>query len=268
MITFPLYQIDAFTDRLFAGNPAAVVPLENWLDDALMQRIAQENNLSETAFLVPEPDGSEADFHLRWLTPTVEVPLCGHATLASAWVLFNELDWPGDTVRFRSLSGLLGVRRRTDDWLELDFPRLTILETDTPALLSLALPEAPGRCYQVPNDTNYMVVLETASQVKQARPDLQALKQLGNQGVIITAPGDDCDFVSRYFAPGAGIEEDPVTGSIHAALMPYWADVFQRHELLAHQLSERGGVLDCSLQGDRVHIAGQGCFYMSGTIRI
>ncbi len=268
MTTLPLYQIDAFADRVFAGNPAAVVPLESWLEDSLMQRIAQENNLSETAFLVPEPDDAEADFHLRWFTPTIEVPLCGHATLASAWVLFNELDWPGDTVHFRSRSGLLGVRKRADDWLELDFPKLAIRETDTPVLLGQALPEAPGRCYQVPNDTNYLVVLATESQVRQAQPDMQALRQLGNQGVIVTAPGDDCDFVSRYFAPGAGIDEDPVTGSIHAALTPYWAGILQRPELMARQLSERGGVLACSLHGERVRIAGQGCFYLSGTIRI
>lgn len=268
MTTLPLYQIDAFTDRVFTGNPAAVVPLNTWLEDALMQRIAQENNLSETAFLVREPEGSEADFHLRWFTPTVEVPLCGHATLASAWVLFHQRDWPGDTVHFRSRSGVLGVRRRNDGWLELDFPSLAIRETDTPPLLSQALPGAPARCFQVPNDTNYLVVLASESEVRQARPDLTLLSQLGNQGVILTARGDDCDFVSRYFAPGAGIDEDPVTGSIHAALTPYWADVLQRDALMAKQVSERGGVLACRLTGDRVRIAGQACFYMSGTIRI
>lgn len=268
MTTLPIYQIDAFADQVFAGNPAAVIPMDNWLDDALMQHIAQENNLSETAFLVPEPEGSEADFHIRWFTPTVEVPLCGHATLASAWVLFHQLEWPDEIVRFRSRSGLLSVRKRPDGWLQLDFPRLAITAAATPALLSEALPDAPDRCYHVTDDTNYLVVLDTEAQVRTAQPDMQALKRLGNQGVIVTAPGTDCDFVSRYFAPGSGIEEDPVTGSIHAALTPYWAGVFQRDELIAHQLSERGGVLACSLQGDRVRIAGQGVFYMSGHIQV
>lgn len=263
----PLYQIDAFTNRVFGGNPAAVMPLDTWLDDATLQALASENHLSETAFFVPTPD-ADTDFHIRWFTPTTEVPLCGHATLASAWVLFNQLGWPGDAIRFQSRSGPLGVRRGEADWLVLDFPNLACEERDTPDAIHRALPNMPATAYYVPNDTNYLVILAHEQAVRAARPDLAALKSLGNQGLILTAPGDDCDFVSRYFAPGAGIDEDPVTGSIHSVLVPYWAKRLGRNRLEARQVSERGGVLRCELKGDRVSIAGQAAFYLKGTVHL
>lgn len=265
-MTYPIYQVDAFTDRVFGGNPAAVMPLEQWLPDATLLALAMENHLSETAFLVRLPESSDADFHIRWFTPGIEVPLCGHATLASAWVLFNKLGWSGDRVRFQSKSGPLGVSKRADGWLELDFPNLAFEPTQTPALITEALPGAPETAFFVPNDTNYMLVLADEAAVRAAQPDLRKLKELGNQGLIVTAPGEDCDFVSRYFAPGAGIDEDPVTGSIHSVMVPYWAERLGKTELDARQVSQRGGVLRCELRGDRVAIAGQAAFFMEGTV--
>ncbi len=267
-MTYPIYQVDAFTDRVFGGNPAAVMPLEQWLPDATLLALAMENHLSETAFLVRLPESSGADFHIRWFTPGIEVPLCGHATLASAWVLFNKLGWSGDRVRFQSKSGPLGVSKRADGWLELDFPNLAFEPTQTPALITEALPGAPETAFFVPNDTNYMLVLADEAAVRAAQPDLRKLKELGNQGLIVTAPGEDCDFVSRYFAPGAGIDEDPVTGSIHSVMVPYWAERLGKTELDARQVSQRGGVLRCELRGDRVAIAGQAAFFMEGTVHL
>lgn len=261
-----IYQVDAFTNELFRGNPAAVMPLNSWLPEQQLQAIALENNLSETAFLVPLPEQDDADFHIRWFTPTVEVPLCGHATLASAWVVFNRLGWQQDRVRFQSKSGPLAVTRRSDDWLELDFPNLPFEPRPTPELIRKALPNAPEQAFYVPNDTNYMVVLDSESAVTEAAPNLGLLAELGNQGLIVTAPGTQCDFVSRYFAPGAGIDEDPVTGSIHSVLVPYWAEQLGKQTLEARQLSARGGVLRCELRGDRVAIAGQAAFYMEGSV--
>lgn len=268
MSELKIFQVDAFADRLFSGNPAAVIPLDNWLDDALLQAIAQENNLSETAFIVAEPDSEPDDFHIRWLTPTKEVPLCGHATLASAWVLFNRLGWPAETIRFRSKSGSLGVSKGEHGWLELDFPNLSCEPVSTPDLIRQGIPEAPETAFFVPEDTNYMIVLESEAAVRKVSPDLRALKELGNLGVIVTAPSDHCDFASRYFAPGSGIEEDPVTGSIHSVLPPYWAGRLDKSTLIAHQISRRGGVLKCELRGDRVAIAGQAAPYLEGIIEI
>jgi PhzF family phenazine biosynthesis protein len=268
MNSLPIYQVDAFTNTLFGGNPAAVMPLDNWLPDSRLQAIATENNLSETAFLVPLEASDPADFHIRWFTPTVEVPLCGHATLASAWVVFNRLNWPADTVRFQSKSGPLAVTRRAEDWLELDFPNLPFEQRPTPSLISEALPGAPSEAFYVPNDTNYMLILDSEDEVLSASPDNRKLTELGNQGLIVTAPGTDCDFVSRYFAPGAGIDEDPVTGSIHSVLVPYWAEKLGKTKLHARQLSARGGELRCELGGERVAIAGQAAFYMEGSVRL
>ncbi len=264
----PIYQIDAFTHQLFGGNPAAVMPLQNWFSDDLLLAIAGENNLSETAFLVATPDLAESDFHIRWFTPTAEVPLCGHATLASAWVVFNKLAWSHQRVRFQSKSGPLAVSQAPDGWLELDFPNLAFEQRPTPALISQALPGAPDQAFFVPNDTNYMVVLESEAAVVSAAPDLRKLAQLGNQGLIVTAPGQQCDFVSRYFAPGVGIDEDPVTGSIHSVLAPYWAERLGKTRLQARQVSARGGELRCELQGDRVAIAGQAVFFMEGSVQL
>ncbi len=268
MSTLHIYQVDAFTSKLFGGNPAAVMPLTEWLPDSLLQQIALENNLAETAFFVTEPEHSTADFRIRWFTPGAEVPLCGHATLASAWVLFHKLGFAMNTVRFRSLSGPLAVSRKEDDWLQLDFPNLAIEEQTTPELIRESFPSAPDTCFVVPDDTNYMVVLASEDDVQHARPNISALRDLGNQGVIITAPGHHCDFVSRYFAPGIGIGEDPATGAIHCALTPYWAARLGRDDLSARQLSARGGQLRCKLHGDRVLICGQATFYMEGQVHL
>jgi predicted PhzF superfamily epimerase YddE/YHI9 len=268
MNTLPIYQVDAFTSEIFSGNPAAVMPLKEWLPDETMQKLALENNLSETAFLVPLPDDAEEDFHIRWFTPTVEVPLCGHATLASAWIVFNKLGWNREQIRFKSKSGSLGVKQADDGWLELDFPNLPFEERQTPRLVHEALEGAPETALFVPNDTNYLVVLSDEAAVKAAQPDIRKLGELGNQGLIVTARGENCDFVSRYFAPGAGIDEDPVTGSIHSVLVPYWAEQLGKNTLLAKQVSARGGVLRCELRGDRVAIAGQAAFYMEGSVHL
>lgn len=267
-MSFPIYQVDAFTGELFGGNPAAVMPLEHWLDDATLLALAGENNLSETAFFIREKDSANADFHIRWFTPGAEVPLCGHATLASAWVIFNKLGWSGERIRLRSLSGILGVQQNADGWLTLDFPRLDWQERPTPARLKQALPGAPDTALFVPNDTNYLLTLESEQAVLDAAPDMRLLKQLGNQGVIVTARGENCDFVSRYFAPGVGIDEDPVTGSIHSVLVPWWAGKLGGTRFLARQLSMRGGELRCELKGDRVEIAGQAAFYMEGQVHL
>jgi len=263
----PIFQVDAFTDRVFGGNPAAVIPLDQWLPDDTLRALAMENNLSETAFLVRLPETDEADFHIRWFTPTVEVPLCGHATLASAWVIFNKLDWAREKIILQSKSGHLGVRR-DKDWLVLDFPNLAFEERQTPDIIHGALEGAPETAFYVPNDTNYMVVLENEAAVRSAEPDLRKLKSLGNQGLIVTARGESCDFVSRYFAPGAGIDEDPVTGSIHSVLVPYWANQLGKSSLEARQLSARGGLLRCELKGERIDIAGQAAFYMEGSVHL
>ncbi|PCM43549.1 PhzF family phenazine biosynthesis protein [Marinobacter sp. ANT_B65] len=267
-MSYPIYQVDAFTSEIFKGNPAAVMPLEEWLPDETLQALAAENNLSETAFFVRGSDTSNYDFHIRWFTPGVEVPLCGHATLASAWVIFHKLHWPAEQIRFHSKSGPLGVGRTPDDWLVLDFPNLPIEEQETPKIISEALDSTPRTVFYVPADTNYMAVLESEAAVLAAQPDMRKLMQLGNQGLIITAPGETADFVSRYFAPGAGIDEDPVTGSTHSVLVPYWAKRLGRTRLEARQVSARGGLLHCELKGDRVGIAGQAAFYMEGTVHM
>ncbi|MDF0751077.1 PhzF family phenazine biosynthesis protein [Marinobacter sp. 71-i] len=268
MKALPIYQVDAFTSRVFGGNPAAVMPLEEWLPDDTLRALAMENNLSETAFFVPTPEEADADFHIRWFTPTVEVPLCGHATLASAWVIFNKLGWEREQIRFQSKSGPLGVQQTDDGWLELDFPNLAVEKRPTLQLIHEALEGAPDTALFVPNDTNYLVVLSDEAAVKAAQPDIRKLGELGNQGVVITAPGEDCDFVSRYFVPGAGIDEDPVTGSTHSVLVPYWAEQLGKNTLLAKQVSARGGVLRCELKGGRVAIAGQAAFYMEGSVHL
>ncbi|WP_097460712.1 PhzF family phenazine biosynthesis protein [Mangrovitalea sediminis] len=266
MTTLTMYQVDAFTHRLFGGNPAAVVPLERWINDSLLQAIAKENNLSETAFFVE----TGAHYQLRWFTPATEVPLCGHATLASAWVIFNELDPELNEIQFSSLSGPLSVRRLDRGWMELDFPAFATeaLEAQDAAALSEAMGARPGESLRVLDKENAMLVFERAEQVRGLAPDLRSLRSLPYAGVIATAPGDDCDFVSRYFAPAVGIDEDPVTGSIHCGLTPYWADRLGKTTLEARQISSRGGVLRCSLRGDRVGIAGQAVPYLTGELTL
>jgi PhzF family phenazine biosynthesis protein len=258
----PLYQVDAFTSTLFTGNPAAVCLLDDWLEDRVLQAMAAENNLSETAFLVPNQKG----FDLRWFTPVTEVALCGHATLASAYVLFNARHWTAETVRFQTrMSGELSVSNR-GDLLEMDFPaRPPSPRTAPPGLLE-ALAVIPEEVYGSAEDL--MVVLENEEAVKKVRPDFSALKQVDCRGTIITARGDRSDFVSRFFAPRVGVLEDPVTGSAHCVLTPYWAGILGKTELHALQVSLRGGELFCTLAGDRIKISGRAVLYLEGEITI
>jgi PhzF family phenazine biosynthesis protein len=258
--TYPLFQIDAFTDRLFSGNPAAVVLLPAWLPDATLQAIAAENNLSETAYVVRKKE----TFGLRWFTPTVEVDLCGHATLASAFVLFEEREVNGPQVVFESRSGLLKVERR-GELLAMDFPSRPPKPTVSIPTLARTLGIEPR---EVLSAHNLFVVLENRRDVEDLRPDLDAIAALDAPAVIVTAPGDDCDFVSRFFAPKAGIPEDPVTGSAHCTLTPYWSARLGKKTLHARQVSSRGGELFCEDRGDRVTIAGRAVLYLKGEMRI
>lgn len=260
MTTIPLYQIDAFTDRLFAGNPAAVCPLDNWLDDEKMQAIATENNLAETAFFVPEGDG----YHLRWFTPANEVDLCGHATLAAAFVLFQCLGIAGDAVNFFTRGGTLTVARKAE-LLELDFPALPGAPCTPPDTLIDGLRCTPRETFLA---SNYMAVFETESEIAALAPDMACLATLHPAGVIATAPGDDVDFVSRFFAPSHGIPEDSVTGSAHCTLIPYWSTRLDTDTLVAHQISTRGGKLECHSRDDRVGIAGHAVLYLEGKISV
>ena len=258
----PLYQVDAFTDRLFGGNPAAVVPLEQWLPDATLQAIAAENNLAETAFFVPEG----AAYALRWFTPTVEVDLCGHATLASAYVIFRFLDPRREQVEFRTLkAGMLRVTR-DGDVLALDFPSRPPEPITAPATLATALGKAPAAVLAA---RDYLAVYERSEDVAALAPDFAALARLDRFAVIATAPGrDGVDFVSRFFAPAQGIDEDPVTGSSHCTLTPYWAKRLGKTRLEARQISRRVGALTCTLAGERVIIAGRCVLYLEGAITV
>lgn len=256
----PIYQVDAFTSAVFAGNPAAVCPLEQWLPDATMQAIALENNLAETAFFVRK-DGR---FQLRWFTPTCEVDLCGHATLGSAYVLFHELREAGDTLRFDTKSGELSVRREGDR-LVMDFPSRPPQKIEPHPGLARALGGAP---VEILAARDYLIRYKSADEVKALAPDMEALKKIDRFAFIATAPGADCDFVSRFFAPAKGVPEDPVTGSAHCTLIPYWAGQLGKTTLHARQVSPRGGELFCKLSGDRVEIAGYAALFLSGRIRI
>ena len=254
-----LFQIDAFTDRRFAGNPAAVCPLEEWLDDPVMQAIAAENNLSETAFLVPAGD----QFALRWFTPVREIDLCGHATLASAFVVLRYLQPERDVVTFSSQSGPLTVSR-DGDRLRMDFPAWEAKECAAPAALLAGLGQPPA---ELRRTRDYLAIYASEREIRELRPDMQRLITL-DASVIVTAPGDSVDFVSRFFAPQAGIPEDPVTGSAHCTLVPYWARRLGKAALHARQLSRRGGELFCEQHGDRVWIAGQAVTYLDGMIEV
>jgi PhzF family phenazine biosynthesis protein len=258
-----LYWIDAFTSRVFSGNPAAVVPLTAWLDDSVLQKIAFENGLSETAFVVPR-EGDTCE--LRWFTPAVEVDLCGHATLATAHVLYTQLGYNDDELRFLTRSGVLSVVRRSHGRLELDFPMRPAERTETPEGLVKALGIAPLWVYAT--SRLWMAVYAAPEEVAQLKPDHRALGALNPGRFIVTAPGTDCDFVSRFFAPEVGVREDPVTGSSHCTLVPYWAERLQRTELHARQVSPRGGELWCRSVGSRVKIAGQAALYMRGEIEV
>lgn len=261
----PIYQLDAFTSEVFSGNPAAVCPLEAWLDDATLQSIGLENNLSETAFFVPTPDG-EADFHLRWFTPKVEARLCGHATLASAYVIFRVLDPGRESVLFDTLSGLLTVDA-DGDRLVMDFPARIPRPVDPHPALLPALGGEPEAV--LATEWDYMVVFRDASAVRDLRPNIPALAGLDRARIIVTAPGDNgFDCVLRFFGPANGIPEDPVTGSAHCTIVPYWAERLGKPAVRSYQASARGGVLDCEFAGDRVKIAGQCALYLEGTITV
>jgi PhzF family phenazine biosynthesis protein len=254
----PIYQIDAFTDRVFSGNPAAVCPLDTWLEDSLMQAIAQENNLSETAFLVSEKTG----YHIRWFTPAAEVDLCGHGTLATAFVLFESLEVPGDRILFNSRSGRLAVEK-DGDLLAMDFPSQPPVPCNVPDILKDTFHKAPS---EILCSEDYFVVFPDEEDIKTLKPDMEKLAQLDLRGVIVTAEGKETDFVSRFFAPKLGIPEDPVTGSAHCTLIPYWSDRLDKKDLYARQLSGRGGEIFCKDRGERVVIAGRAVKYMEGTI--
>jgi PhzF family phenazine biosynthesis protein len=258
----PLFQLDAFATRLFAGNPAAVMPLTRFLPDAVLLAIAQENNLSETAYLVPEGD----DYRLRWFTPGAEVPLCGHATLASAAVIMERLQPQRDTVVFYTASGPLQVSHRGDRYV-MDFPARPSQPVAAPDGLEAALGLAPSEVHE--GEFNYLVRFESATMVRDLRPDMAALARLRKGGVIVTAPGDGGhDFVSRYFAPAKGVPEDPVTGSAHCMLVPYWVPRLGKTDFRAFQASRRGGEVVCRLRGDRVELEGGCVFYLEGTVEI
>jgi predicted PhzF superfamily epimerase YddE/YHI9 len=258
----PIYQVDAFTDRVFGGNPAAVCPLESWLPDETLQAIAAENNLSETAFVVAREDGA---YDLRWFTPLLEVDLCGHATLASALVVFEHLRVGTEAVTFWTKSGALDVIRR-GALLEMDFPSQPGEACDPPAGLVNAM---GGSVAEVLRSVHYYLVAYGAeSEVRSLTPDEAGLRSLDLLGVIATAPGDDVDFVSRFFAPKAGIYEDPVTGSAHCVSVPYWADRLGRTDLRARQISTRVGELSCTHRGARVAIAGNAVMYLEGEITL
>jgi predicted PhzF superfamily epimerase YddE/YHI9 len=258
IVKIPFFQIDAFTSTRFTGNPAAVCVLGEWLADERLQAIARENNLSETAFLVRGGSG----FRLRWFTPTVEVDLCGHATLASAFAVFKELEPASSQVSFDTRSGVLSVTR-DGDWLSMDFPSRPPTACATPPQLDQAF---PGAIVEVLAADDYLVVLRDAEAVRTAAPDPALLRELDRRAVCITAQGEGCDFVSRFFAPKCGVDEDPVTGSAHCMLTPFWSRRLQRRSLDARQLSARGGEIRCEDRGERVLLSGRAVAVIGGTM--
>jgi PhzF family phenazine biosynthesis protein len=257
-----IYQVDAFASEVFKGNPAAVCMLDQWPDERLMQQIAGENNLSETAFAVRQDD----QYEIRWFTPETEVDLCGHATLATAHVMFRHLGYTEEVIRFHSPhSGKLSVEMQ-GDLLVLDFPVDEITETEIPGQVAAALNKTPLKAFRGRSDL--MLVFASESEIAELSPDFSLLKEVETRGVIVTSMGRDVDFVSRFFAPQTGINEDPVTGSAHTTLTPYWSRVLGKKVLKARQLSSRGGDLVCRVEGDRVKIAGSAVTYMEGEIYI
>ena len=256
----PYFQVNAFTKEPFRGNPAGVCMLEEWLSDDVLQRIAAENNLSETAFFITEGDR----FRLRWLTPTVEVDLCGHATLVTAAVLFFELGCNENAIPFETKSGIVLASRR-GDLIELDFPSRPPKRCVPPKELLQALGAEPREVYL---SRDYLVVLESEEVLRFLEPDMNLLRKLDRDGVIVTTRGADCDFVSRYFAPHLGIPEDPVTGAAHCTLIPFWSERIGKKEMFARQVSQRGGELFCRFEKDRVAIGGNAVIYKRGEIQI
>lgn len=265
MVTLPIYQVDSFTDQLFKGNPAAVCPLEHWLPEDIMQAIAAENNLAETAFVVREGD----IFGIRWFTPRHEAPLCGHATLATAYVLFECLGVKQPELHFRSRTESLYVKRDAG-WLVMDFPAYRMLPLETSSDFLQAFNIQPLALYHTNEDPNFYLIYENAEQIRALKPDLSMLEQWEHNGFATSAVDVYYDCISRYFDPGAGIPEDPVTGSIHSALVPYWAQRLGRNAIHAYQASARGGELLCEYhpERDRVTIRGKAILYLQGTIML
>jgi PhzF family phenazine biosynthesis protein len=261
---YKLYQVDAFTDQLFSGNPAAVCLVDTWLSDELMQSVANENNLSETAFVVP----AGQDFEIRWFTPNVEVDLCGHATLASAFVLFDIHHYPGICIRFYSpRSGWLAVEKKNEMFI-LDFPTDTLnkLTGEQYAIIEKCIGINPIELYK--GETDYMAVIEDERSLKSLQPDFIEIAKLNARGLIVTAKGDSVDFVSRFFVPQLEINEDPVTGSAHTSLLPLWSSKLGKNQLIANQLSKRGGRLVCEYKNDRCLIGGKARLYLTGEISL
>lgn len=257
----PYYHVDAFTDRLFRGNPAGVIPLSSgWLPEQVMQKIAYENNLSETAFIIEDGE----DFGLRWFTPAIEVDLCGHATVAAAHVLFNEIGHKQDQIRFQTKSGIVSVERR-EKTLVLDFPSRPPVKCSCPLGPARILGKKPAEVWK---SRDYLFVFNEEEDILNMTPDFVSMKNWECLGVIVTAPGKTADFVSRFFAPRAGVNEDPVTGSAHSTLIPYWAERLRKTSLKALQLSERGGELFCQEAGKRVKIGGKAITYFGGEINL
>ncbi|MDF4201614.1 PhzF family phenazine biosynthesis protein [Maribacter sp. SA7] len=258
-----IYQIDAFTEKLFSGNPAAVCILENWLETEVMQKIAAENNLAETAFAVKNKD----HYELRWFTPEIEVDLCGHATLATAFTLYNYYDYNENTLRFISpRSGELLVQKSESGLLTMDFPTDDLIPVSEQTNITKAIGKQPSETFK--GKTDYMLIYEFQEEIEAITPNFHLLNELDCRGVIVTAKGNEVDFVSRFFAPQCGIPEDPVTGSAHTTLTPYWSEKLNKKVLIAKQLSERGGDLQCEYLGDRVKISGKGVCYLVGEIEI
>lgn len=262
MKTIRIFQVDAFAEKTFSGNPAAVCFLDSWLFDETMQKIAAENNLSETAFVIEKGDG----FEIRWFTPTIEVALCGHATLAAAHVLFSHLDYAENTIRFHSRhSGELTVSRN-EDLITLNFPTDEITEAIAPKEVLDAFGTKPLAVFK--GKTDFLLLYKNQREIEACEPDHNLLKSSEARGIIVTAPGDEVDFVSRFFAPGSGIDEDPVTGSAHTTLTPFWCKKLNKIEMTARQLSQRGGSLNCKYLNDRVEISGHAVTYLTGEITI
>ena len=256
-----LYQVDAFTEKLFSGNPAAVCILDSWLDNRIMQQIAMENNLAETAFLVKKLE----HYEIRWFTPEIEVDLCGHATLASAYVLFRFKETKASELEFNSpRSGVLKVKKGDDGYLIMDFPSDVTIVVDAIEEINNAIGAQPIKT--IKGKTDFLLIFNSQKDIEQIAPNFHLLNQLDCRGVIVSAPGDEVDFVSRFFAPQCGIPEDPVTGSAHTTLTPYWAEVLGKKRMTAKQLSPRGGDLHCEHRGNRVAIAGKAVLYLRGEI--
>lgn len=255
-----IYQIDAFANKTFEGNPAAIIPLDEWLSDELMQAITAENSLSETAYFIPTKSG----YHIRWFTPLHEVNLCGHATLASSYVIFNILGYEKPEIEFESKSGKLRVKKE-GEWLQMNFPSQPLEKCETPTSILNAFNENPVECFK---SEDYIVVFDDEKKVGNANPNFNFLSELDLRGVCITSRSKEYDFVSRFFAPNYGINEDPTTGSSFTQLIPYWSNKLNKSSLFAKQVSKRGGEVQCSYLGDRVLISGKAAKYMVGTIEI